>query len=177
MKLSQLNNYIQTLATIGAIFGLLLVSYEIQQSGRVARAESSSANWIAQSEAALMAIESGVGSALLNSMMSPNELTIEEKLDLDFYFSSLMLRINNEFAQILILEGEAEGSTKYYEDLLERIAPDLLPGPWARAWAQESEPFFFFPQVAAAINRGLKKTAPNALLEKYKRIDERATAG
>ncbi len=45
MKLSQFNDYLQTLATLGAVLGLLLVGYEVRQSNRIASSDLSSAIW------------------------------------------------------------------------------------------------------------------------------------
>jgi hypothetical protein len=175
MKLSQINDYIQTLATIGAIAGLVLVAYEIRQSSRIAVAESVSTSLIAQSEGIMASIDSGVTGTLMKSITNPEDLTMKEKMDLNFYLGGMMLRIGNEYTQILTLGVDVEESLNYYYQTLESYASSYFPGRWARAWFHETKNNMD-SQLAAAITRGLEKTHPNSELEIYKRIDERAAA-
>jgi hypothetical protein len=175
MRLSKLNDYIQTLATIGAIAGLILVAFEIRQSSRIAMAQSISTSLIAQSEGIMASIDTEVTATLVKSITNPEDLTTTEKMNLSFYFGGLALRVNNEYAQIVALDIEVEDSLKSFEEMLEGAASGFFPGRWARAWFHENK-MFWPPQAAAAIERGLKKTDPNSQLETFERIDERAAA-
>jgi hypothetical protein len=175
MRLSKLNDYMQTLATIGAIAGLIMVAYEIRQSSRIAMAQSISTSLIAQSEGIMASIDAGMTGTLVKSITNPEDLTTTEKMNLNFYLGGWALRVNNEHAQIVALDIGVEEALKSFEDMLEGVASDYFPGRWARAWFYENK-VFWPPQTAAVIERGLEKTDPNSQLETFERIDERAAA-
>ena len=53
MKLSEFNEYIQTIAALGAIIALFAVGFEIRQSNRMATQQALSDNWFEVIHAAM----------------------------------------------------------------------------------------------------------------------------
>ncbi|EAQ96333.1 hypothetical protein [Congregibacter litoralis] len=60
MKYTELNDFIQTIATVGAIIGLLAVGYELRQGHRIALASQYQARAEATQELFLTMMESGI---------------------------------------------------------------------------------------------------------------------
>ena len=83
MKLPQLNEYLQTLATIGAIAGLVLVAYEVRQSNNFAISEAVSRNYSNGLSRQLSLLDAQIAETLEKAMTrQASELTLTEKIDL-----------------------------------------------------------------------------------------------
>lgn len=173
MTLSKLNDYIQTLATIGAIAGLLLVAYEIRQSTRIALAESYRDGSLAFADMLLSGLESGISGPIATAATHPETLTLEQKVEINFWLRTHVVIIDNEYSQILALGVDVEKELRAYDKVVEKIAQELFSSAWARAWFYEEESRLP-PQTASAIRRALEKTPLNRRIDNFKRIDERA---
>ncbi|WP_439107312.1 hypothetical protein [Congregibacter sp.] len=80
MNLSNLNDYLQTLATVGAIIGLLMVGYQVSESNRIASQQMASSAFNLWTQAAISEVESGVLNTVAKSLTNPDELTLTDKL-------------------------------------------------------------------------------------------------
>ena len=60
MKLSDVNEYIQTLAGLGALVALMAVGWEIREGNRIASQQAASVSWIQWIETASADLESGI---------------------------------------------------------------------------------------------------------------------
>ena len=83
MKISEANEYLQTLAAIGAIVALFAVGYEIRQSNMIALRETLSTNWTNAQTFEQTNMESGIAKARAKAMVDANKLTLEDMINLD----------------------------------------------------------------------------------------------
>lgn len=139
MKLSNLNDYLQTLATMGAIVGLLLVGYEVRQSNSIARSQNASASWTNWLDTANSRIDSGIAKTLAKSMTRPEDLSLEEKIDLGFYFESWIYQYEHDLSSIYVL---SEGGA-YFQAQLESVQQEVMTeasktfgSRFSRAWLE-----------------------------------------
>ena len=132
MKLAELNEYLQTFAAMGAIVALLAVGYEIRQSNRIATQQTLSNNWSNWLEHAGNSVDSGIAQTIAKSMTAPDELSLEEKIDLDFYLSAWMYAHHHDYLSLLY-DSETELSEFILQDIAGE-APSILGSSFARAW-------------------------------------------
>lgn len=175
MKVSQLNDYIQTLATIGAIAGLLLVAYEIRQSTRIALAESYRDGTISVVDLLSSGLESGISGSIIRAEIEPEALTPAEKMNLDLWFRANVTHFHNEYEQIAALGVDVEEELRSYDKVVEMIAPRMFSSAWSRAWFYEKESTMS-PKAAETIRRAFEKTPLKRNIDAFKRIDEKAVA-
>ena len=70
MKFLAINEYLQTLATLGAMVGLLTIAYEIQQSNRVTLSENAAGNWSQWMSTPTALIESDIAATRAKAITS-----------------------------------------------------------------------------------------------------------
>ena len=168
MKLSDFNEYLQTVAALGAIVALLVVGYEIRESNRIATQQALSSNWSNWIEQSMGDIESGVSRTLAKSRLRPGELTLAEKIDLDFYLTGYLYAWHHDY-YVLLWDTEVALSEDILTDL-EEDAPLYFDTAFSRAWLQENKSWID-PQLFKAIERGLSGVALGSAVEYYRRID------
>ncbi|WOJ93804.1 hypothetical protein R0135_01225 [Congregibacter variabilis] len=174
MKLSQLNDYVQTLATIGAIAGLLLVAYEIRQSTRIALAESYRDGNLNSVNMLLIGLESGISGPLIKAETQPEALTPEEKMAVSVWLKSHLRAFANEYSQIDALGVNLEEERRLYDQHVERAVPVIFSSAWSRAWFYQ-EGASMVPRVSEVVGRVLEKHPPKNRTDVFKQIDEMAT--
>lgn len=170
MKFSIINQYLQTLGTVGAIVGLIAVAYEIQQSNRIAGSEAAAANWSQWISSNIAMIDSDIAEIRAKAMTNPEELTLAEKVDLDMYLENwVSLYEHNTGATYLLgVEGEEDWGDLYKEATEE--AQNIFGSSWSRAWLAENKNWIT-PQIFEAIERGLEGVPVGSDLDYYNRID------
>ncbi len=171
MKISQLNDYIQTLATVGAIAGLLLVAYEIRQSTRIALAESIRDGQTVAINVSLSGLESGISGAIIKAETHPEALTPEEMTDLSLWLKANIQAFQMEYTQINVLGVDVEEELSGYDKYMERSALKLFGSAWSRAWFYE-EQSSLPPWIAERILRAIERSPLNGRTEGFKRMDE-----
>lgn len=128
MQKSELNDWLQVIASIGVLIGLLLVFVEIRQTNEIARAEARVSALTAWEELKRLEIESDISEIYLKSVESPDELTTSEVLRLDAYFVSIITILQKYVA--LYEAGLHWDPTETFQSDVEY----LFDGPFARAW-------------------------------------------
>ena len=170
MKFSAINEYLQTLATLGAIAGLLVVAYEIQQSNRIAASESTADNWSQWISTSAVLMESDMAVIRAKAMTSPGALTLAEKIDLDFYLQNWVYLYEHNVNSDLHLDLESEAILASLTEEISKEAPRIFGGVWSRAWLVENKYWISTP-IFEAIERGLAGVPVGSDLDYYKRID------
>ena len=90
MNTSKLSEWLQILASIGVIIGLLLVAFEIRESNRVATSESVGAMNQAWMDFYLVSAGPNITSILKKSYEDPHNLTSEDMIRLVHFYDSIV---------------------------------------------------------------------------------------
>ena len=151
MKREEISDWIQILATIGVVAGLLLVALELRQNSNLARADmNSQAGLAAQSiQSALRDREFAV--VFRKSIEQPHELELEEKLMMHGYYRDLVGLLSREL--IMIARGVFNDDSKY---VAAQIVRDGLGTEFGRAWWAQNK-LGYFPSLVAAIDEALER--------------------
>jgi hypothetical protein len=173
MKLSEFNEYIQTVAALGAIIALVAVGFEIRQSNRMATQQALSDNWSIWIEGTVGLIEAGVSATLAKSMSSPDDLTLEEKIELNQYLDVWISSYQHNYYQMYF--DDRSERAEWILGELEEVARDVFGNRFSRAWLQKNR-YMMEPEMFDAIQRGLKDVPLGSDLEYYREIDALAAA-
>jgi hypothetical protein len=168
MKLSDLNEYLQTIAAIGAIIALAAVGYEIRQSNRIATQQQLSNNWSTWVEHAGNSLDSGIAETLAKSMAVPGELSLEEKIDLDFYLSSYFY-LNHQNYISLLYDSNSNLAELVLQDMA-GDAPLILGSAFARAWFLKNV-YWMAPEIVSRVEKALEDHPLGSDLHHYDSID------
>jgi hypothetical protein len=168
MKLSSLNEYIQTAAALGAILGLIIVGFEIRQSNRIATQQAVSNNWSNWIASSIAEIESGVSKTRAKSMANPDDLTLEEKINLDLLLQTYVYAFHHDYT--VLYWGDSSDLAEAVLGELVSDVPIMFGSRFSRAWLQENM-HWMNPDIIAAIEQGLKDAPIGSDLEYYRRID------
>jgi hypothetical protein len=168
MKLSGLNEYIQTAAALGAILGLIIVGFELRQSNRIATQQAVSNNWSNWISSTIAEIESGVSKTRAKSMTNPDDLTLEEKINLDLLLQVYVYAYHHDYT-VLYWDNSSELAEEVLEELV-RDVPIMFGSRFSRAWLQENK-HWMNTDIVTAIERGLKDAPVGSDLKYYGRID------
>lgn len=179
MKLSDLNEYVQTIAGLGAIVALLVVGYEIRESNRIATQNVISINWSNWIEYSANHLEADVSEIVARLMTDPDELTLEDKIDIDAYLSKFIYAYHHDYIVSLYETGEAhETGEELSNIILQELAidvPKMFGSRFSRAWFEENKNWME-PNIAALIDQTIALTPIGSDLDYYGRIDAMAAA-
>ena len=170
MKLSDLNEYIQTLAALGAIVALVGVGYEIRHSNRIAIQEATSANWTNWVDFMGYKLESGVSKTIAKSMTNPEALTLGDKIDLDSFLQQWLYVYHHDYT---VLYSSPDDEFANVDTILQDLAmevPSIFGSRYSRAWFQENRSWMV-PEIADVIEREIEKLPIGSDLDYYERID------
>jgi hypothetical protein len=175
MKLSEINDYIQTLATIGAIFGLVFVGLELQLSNRIAaRQTSADANALWQSHFNSIR-ESGLRKTLAKAMLHPDELTLDELLELDAYYGDWVGLHMANIEGIELLIGADNPDIEKRLAVVEGSAPYVFDSRFGRAWVDENDDWIP-AAILEAIEKGLENQPHDTQLKYVELVQKKALA-
>jgi hypothetical protein len=170
MKLSDLNQYIQTAAAFGALVALLAVGYEIRQSNRIALQEATSANWTNWINFMGYKMETGISETIAKSMQSPEDLTLKEKIDLDSFLQQFVYVYHHDYT---VLWWAPDDDFANVESILQDLAaevPSIFGSRYSRAWFEENRNWMN-PEIADVIEREIAKLSIGSDLDYYDKID------
>ncbi len=86
MKSSRLNEWLQILASLGVLVGLIVVAYEIKQNTEVAEAEHYRESYSMWMHVATVEIESNIDEIFIKSIADPENLTSRDLVKLNAWF-------------------------------------------------------------------------------------------
>lgn len=135
MKTQDLNDWLQLVAAVAVIGGLILVAAELRQNQDLARAQLNSDSLAALEQMALSRQNEPLARALAKSYETPEEVTVYEALIIDGYYRQLfdMLVRENAFVQRGIYDDQRQ--------ILARIvAGNILSSEFGRIWWDMSKP-------------------------------------
>ena len=147
MQVPKLNEWLNFLASIGVLAGLLLVAYEIRQTNSVVFAEARG-NLLSDYQALSMsAYGPEMGGMFLKSIEEPDQLTDEEIFKLSEWLNATM-SIYNKQAVLYYQFGWAADPT----DDIEIAVEYYFGGLFARYWYLENK-YWMDPNLVEIIDR------------------------
>ena len=164
MRVPKLNEWLNFLASIGVLAGLLLVAYEIRQTNSVVFAEARG-NLLSDYQALSMsAYGPEIGGMFLKSIEEPDQLTDEEIFKLSEWLTATM-SIYNKQAVLYYQFGWAADPTDDYE-----VAVDYyFGGSFARYWYLENK-YWLDPNLVEIIDREIAANSVSEVWQYSRRI-------
>ena len=86
MSSAKLNNWLNIVAAIGVIAGLVLVAYELNQNTKLAHAEYYRDNYRMWMDVSAVEIESDINDVFIRSIVDPESLAPRDLLDLNSWY-------------------------------------------------------------------------------------------
>jgi hypothetical protein len=176
MKFAQINDYLQTLATVGAIAGLILVAYEVRQSNNFAISEAASWNCSNGLNRQLGLLDAEVAETLAKAMTKQaSELILTEKIVLNLYLWSWVIDWEHKINRVLLLGIDVHEGIAGLQKIAADAAPFTFGTAFARAWLEVNRDAIE-PDLLNAIDQGLENAPLRASRDYYQRIDDIAAS-
>jgi hypothetical protein len=163
MKLSEINEYAQTVAGVFAIAGIVFVGIQIQQSNRFADAGFIADFYDTQLSLRSMAIDSDIYATIAKSVEAPEKLTLEELLELNAHYVNQLQIMDKVFDAGSALGILSEELREYQLKEFTRAAKASFVGEFGRAWLEKSDYFGPDSPIRAAVLKGLNDPSIEAL--------------
>ena len=144
MKREAISDWIQILATIGVVAGLILVAFELRQNATLARAEMNSQMHIAMQSIQGSLRDREFAAVLRKSIEQPHELDLEEKLMMHGYYRDLIGLLSRE--RQMINRGVFVDDNDFVAALVVR---EGLGTEFGRAWWDQNKVAYFSGTVKA----------------------------
>ncbi len=150
MKSSRLNEWLQLLASLGVLVGLIFVSYEIKQNTAVADAEHLREIYSSWMHISTVEIETDIGEIFIKSIANPESLTPRDLFKLNAYYILVTSTYDNMAGagELGIGKGYgiAESDVRYY-----------FSSEFSRQWF-EANKHWLHPDNAEIISRVIQTT-------------------
>ena len=135
MDIQKLNDWLQLVASVGVIIGLLLIVAELRQQELATRAEMSAILWNAEQDLNKSLQNETTSRALQMSVDAPLEMTTQDHIVVNAFnwevINAIVARENS-----LIAAGIVSGSTEFNA----RLAVEIIMGSeYGQAWWEENK--------------------------------------
>lgn len=152
MQDSKISEWLQIIAALGVLVGLLLVAYEIRESNRVSISEGSRSVAENFRQLSISEYETDIHDLLAKSIENPEELSTAEFMRLNSYFTAIVQTFG-------IWEGSYNLGTARQDGIeaLKENANFYFGSKFGRAWFDENKDWIR-PEIADAISTGLDAT-------------------
>lgn len=95
MDTSKISDWLQIIASIGVVLGLLVVTYELRQNTAFAEAEHARYAYGMWIDVTSMELDSGIGEIVVRSVDDPNSLTKADKFNLSSWLVAIVTVYNH----------------------------------------------------------------------------------
>jgi hypothetical protein len=157
MNTSKLNDWLQILASMGVIIGLLLVAVEIRESNRFAKSESIGAMNQAWTDFYVVGMESRITAILEKSYVDPDNLSTEEMMRLARYYDSIINFYTWQLRSYELGTAEIDPVPDFAYD-----AEYQFNSPFGRAYLEHVRTWLR-PEFVEAADVALKDREPNRI--------------
>ena len=153
MSTSRASEWVNLVASVGVLAGLILVACEIRQTNEIAEAETFRTMWKMAGELNRLGVETDVLNLVRKSVNDPSTLSDEAIGRLDAYFALLL--------EVQIVKAVMADSYGLYPVTVQEQARDIvdnyLSGRFARAWFASNKPWIeqYHPEFASAVDARL----------------------
>ena len=169
MDSTKLSDFLQLLASIGVLVGLLIVAYELRQNKLFAQAEYSQESYDKWMQVASMEMETDIGEIFIRSIEDPVSLSKPDKFKLNAWLTQTITTYDNgDRALELGLATPAavlpDEDVRYY-----------FASAYSRQWF-EANRYWIRPNIAETISRVIETTPPSTVwdpVRNYSRIADR----
>ena len=157
MQTLKLNEWLNLVASVGVILGLLLVAYEVRQTNRLAEAETARVMFESWTTFLVSEYETDIAVLKAKAEREPENLTDEELFKLDSWAGALYTQLDLHF------DMHKRGFGYAVDDLggdphftAEDQFSGWLNNPFGRAWYESMRPAMG-PEIIAAFDRALAR--------------------
>lgn len=146
---SKVNEWLQILASLGVLVGLLLVAYEIRESNRVATSEAVRGIEDCFSDISKLELETNVIDLFVKSVEEPDLLSAAEKLKLNGYLGTVMGCYQRWLNMYQLGVARWDGL-----DELRDSVDFYFSSAFGRAWFAESR-HWYYPEMGEVVESEL----------------------
>jgi hypothetical protein len=157
MIITKTKQWLDLLASIAVVVGLLLVAYEIQQANHLAAAQTENSIYEGWEALSMAEIETGINALNVRSLEDPTSLSEAEIADI----GSWLVAVISLYQRNGRLFHEYGLTT---DPFYETVGPDYFGGQIERSWFEENELWIrpATPQLADAIRHYIESTPLNS---------------
>ena len=132
MTTSRANDWLQIIASLGVLAGLILVAFELRQNTSIAEAEHTRATFLAWLDVANIEVQGNLSATIIKSYEDPENLTPEELYNLNAWLISVMsIYAYGSYASSL-------GVSVQFSAIDEEYATYLFGSRYARHWFERN---------------------------------------
>lgn len=148
MQASRINEWLQVVASVGVLIGLLFVAYEVRQSNIYAAAEAERSNLAGWEQISISEYETEIADIYAKSIEDPEGMSTAEMFKLNSWLTAIM----NQYERALLMSDMGLGDDQIND--LARWAPFFFESDFAKVWLDENKTWIDSRNLAA-IQRGL----------------------
>ena len=168
MQDSKLNDWIQVLASVGVLGGILLVFLEIRQTNEIAKAEAIANEYVMWESISQIELETDINDLFVKSINQPDALTNSEIMDLSSWFVNVVSI--HQRREGMYQAGLANDPRPIIKD----AANYYFRGRFARAWFEENKGWIRgSPMVYEILSHEIESTPVQMKFEYIDRIKSR----
>ena len=163
MKLSEINDYVQTGAAIVAIVGIFLLGYELRQANDFATQQAVSQSWSTWVDWQGSYIESDIATLIAKAYEHPESLSRADKAKLHEYYLGAIYLYESDF-EVFSYTGEQVFEAMKAEAVF--TLSGVFSYPYAKAWFFEFGYDFRVPGMTERIKQRLLRQ-PNDMFAQF----------
>ncbi len=164
MTSSKTHDWLQLVGSVGVLLGLLMVAYEIRQNNKLAEAEANRAMYDGWEVLSIAEFETDIMDLYVKSIESPQELSSNEMLKLNAYYTALMTQYDRQ-SEMFDRGLQPKDPTI---DLIDSF--DIYFGShFSRAWYSEAR-VWIEPRLVEVIDREMTARPPKSSSDYIDRI-------
>jgi len=170
INISKLNDWLQLIATVGVILGIVFVAEELRQNNQLTRAQSVRDLYMEWQNIYRFEHDNDIDSLICKSAEQGEALTDREIRRLDNHFNMIM---GAQLAQVSM--QQRFGLAYYAIDEARSYAEDYYSSPFGRAWFYENQGFAGYEgsEYLDALNRAVESIEVQSEGEYLKRLKSR----
>ena len=169
MDTGKLNDWLQIVAAVGVVAGLVLVAYELRQQQDLAYAQLVSDMYNAQQALNKSLQEAGVAQAYAKSTTAPESLTLDEQLVLNGLFhETVQVLVNRQ--EYMVRIGLFRDDPAFGASIAGQV---LFANAYGRAWWEEIR-LDYEPVTRELMDEAAKRDYPT--LDALERAKQRAAS-
>ena len=161
----KIDRVIQLATLIAVVVGLALVVWELQQVRTLTRAQLSSDFVDTLIAVNQMPVGESLSSALAKACLSPNELSLDEMIEIDRYYFAILNLVNRVY---LLSDRDGIYPDQYWRSQLGFLTP-IFSSPYGRIWFSDRQSTEYGEGIVEAAREYMATIEPDACEQRYLR--------